>query len=708
MKHNWLILVLFLSIISSPFLFFGADIGSDTAVTRFDATQLIADGDRIAGFAWLTAGFLVEGALAEWTFDSVFPIAGALNFNFSTVNLNQDLILTNVSEISRWGNINGDSHIFEISQSARCLPTESESAACSITFTFDDIKAASVNAVSFSFDNLYLATGEGNDLSVDQVINENFLQDEATDALGNVVNGVAWHPSNDWIAATRASGSGDEIYTYTFDRSSSTLTLIDSINLGGGGGNGANGVAWNPDGDRLAVATDVNAGEVRVYVINTDGTFGAVVTDNISQDANAVDWDKTGDFIVFGCDGGGGFDELRVYEFTKGAPDTLVLNASSDTAQTLAVTWNKGADSDGELAIGKSSGTDRFQVFRHNSTAGTLTFLDGSSGTQVNAVAWHPDGGCIVAGLQNNSEGTGGELRVFSFVDDEVTLEDDNEVDDDVLSLDWSPDGRLLAVGSSGGGSADPLVSLYRFDADFISTSAVTFDNVHMIFNANATFNAPAIVFTGESSINGREHVISFSPTFSIQIDSNASILIENATLRGLEGRNLAFVDSTSTVSLQNVTIMLDEEYTMDAGHFEIMQDVRFSGEGTFIYQSPETSIITSASPEEPSGQIKCNPGECGHLFFENGATFSYDVTSSSTLINLEGDLARFILNSGNLAVTDSLELTKGHFIVDGRSTISAGTSVTFGDGTLSNNLQINIHPAANLEITGNLIYNNI
>ncbi|EKD48457.1 MAG: hypothetical protein ACD_64C00305G0002, partial [uncultured bacterium] len=34
------------------------DIGSDTAVTRFNAQQLIQDGDRVAGFAWLTGGFL--------------------------------------------------------------------------------------------------------------------------------------------------------------------------------------------------------------------------------------------------------------------------------------------------------------------------------------------------------------------------------------------------------------------------------------------------------------------------------------------------------------------------------------------------------------------------------------------------------------------------------------------------------------------------
>ena len=35
------------------------DIGSDTAVTRFNNQQVLNNGDRIAGFASIAAGFLI-------------------------------------------------------------------------------------------------------------------------------------------------------------------------------------------------------------------------------------------------------------------------------------------------------------------------------------------------------------------------------------------------------------------------------------------------------------------------------------------------------------------------------------------------------------------------------------------------------------------------------------------------------------------------
>ncbi len=65
-------------------LCFAADIGSDTAVTRFNTQQLVADGDRIAGFAALAGGFLMEGITVVATYDSFFPVAGVLDFNFGT------------------------------------------------------------------------------------------------------------------------------------------------------------------------------------------------------------------------------------------------------------------------------------------------------------------------------------------------------------------------------------------------------------------------------------------------------------------------------------------------------------------------------------------------------------------------------------------------------------------------------------------------
>lgn len=692
------------------------DIGSDTAVTRFNAQQLIQDGDRVAGFAWLTGGFLVGGHTVDWTFDSVFPVDGPLAMAFGTMSLNQDLVMTNNGTLQQMGNINGNNHIFELAQSADCIPAESGGAVgCSITFTAQQDYSNTVNSVDFSFDSLYITVGTDagggvNELHVAEIVNEGAITPRASAALGKTIFSVAWHPSKDYIAVGAASGAGDELFTYTFNRSANTLTLIDSISLGGVG-NTVNEVAWNPDGDRLAAATDVNAGELRVYVINANGTFGTSITVDTTPDANAVDWNKTGQYLLVGFDASGTSDELRVYTFTKGSPDTLVLNASFDGGRQInAVSWNKAVDSNGELVIGAQTGTDRARVFRHNPGAGTLTPIDGDGGTAVNAVNWHIDGRCIAAGLQNNSEGSGGELRIYGFVDEILDLEDDNEIGQDVLTVRWSPNGRLLAMGDNNLGGAIPSVQLYHLDSKFIDTSRVTFDNVNILCNGNVTFNAPAIVFTGESSIQGEEHLVSFSPTFSIEIGPNSSLLLRDMQLIGLSGKNLSFADNTSTVIFQDMEIVLHEDYIMDTGHFEVVSNVHLSGGGSFIYQSSEVSTIKSQIPQEPvpiNGLQECRPGSTGRFFIENETTFSYDVALSSTLLQLEGNFAYLVLDNGYLAITESLELTKGNFIAQGRSGITAGNSLSFGNGNAENNLHIEMK-ATQLEVTGNLINNNV
>ncbi len=683
----------------SGFLCFAADIGSDTAVTRFNTQQLVENGDRIAGFAALAGGFLVAGANVLATFDSFFPLSGNIDLNFGTISLNQDLVLDNVLAWDHLGNINGNNHALHFPASLKCLPGASSLDLCSVTFTFAEVEGASINSVDFSFDNLWLAEGEGTDLDVDAVINENFLSGPASVDLGRTVNTVNWHPSKDFIAAGIEAGVGDELFTYTFDRVGETLTLLDSVDLGGVG-NSVNEVSWHPDGGYLAVASDANANELIVYVVDSAGNFGASTFVSFSPDATTVDWDSSGNFLAVGTKLGGGFDELRVYTFTP-SPLGLALDASFDTSAAISeLRWNKAALANGEIGVGSQGRSKRLRVFRHEGVGGLVELTTGLSvGTQVNTVDWHPDGGCIVAGLQNNAEGTGGELRIYSFNDDDtLTQEDDHEFSDDVLTVDWSSNGRLLAVGDDGIGGSDPTVSLWRFDGAFIASNLVIFDSIQLYLNSNMTFDFTSIKFTGESSIYGQGHIMSFSPTFTLFVDSNASVHFQDVILAGMNGNKLQLTDTTSTVSFQRVRMALDEDYIFDIGKFEVLDEFIISGDHKFIYQSPCTSTILSRLPSaETIGN--CQAGYTGSLIMDTNTTFSYDTTLSSTLIHLEDEYAKFIFNSATLAVTSSMQLTKGRMFFDGKCRIVGGDGLIFGDGTQAGNLYVEVLPAARLDI---------
>lgn len=111
---------LLLVFISTPL--FGIDIGSDSAVTRFNTQQTLNNNDRIAGSAQLMAGFVLANSSVTATFDSFFPVTGSISLAHGTLLLNRDLVLRDISTILELGNIVGNSYGIEFSSSVTCIP----------------------------------------------------------------------------------------------------------------------------------------------------------------------------------------------------------------------------------------------------------------------------------------------------------------------------------------------------------------------------------------------------------------------------------------------------------------------------------------------------------------------------------------------------------------------------------------------------------
>ncbi len=145
----------------------GADIGSDTSVTRFNTQQIIQNGDRVASFAALEGGFMFVDETVTATWDCFFPVSGDLDFNGGTLYLNRDLVIKNVSNIVSFGNIIGNNHQLMLEASNSVIPTDLSQTVTINTFDLsnldiyllDDLLIQNIN-INFIGDCLFNGQGQ--------------------------------------------------------------------------------------------------------------------------------------------------------------------------------------------------------------------------------------------------------------------------------------------------------------------------------------------------------------------------------------------------------------------------------------------------------------------------------------------------------------------------------------------------------------------
>jgi hypothetical protein len=175
--------------------------------------------------------------------------------------------------------------------------------------------------------------------------------------------------------------------------------------------------------------------------------------------------------------------------------------------------------------------------------------------------------------------------------------------------------------------------------------------------------------------------------------------LFTNITINSVNNSKIRCLDSTGTISFENVAWIQDSDATFSQGRFDVLAGgLHMYGNGfKFSYKSSQTSTIRSN----------------GTLILDQGLTLSYDSpTTSQTLLTFADSTGLLQLAGGTLrSTTTGLQLTKGNFQAVANSTIASegSASITLGTGVAANDCVTTINPGVTLSLSGGILaYRNV
>jgi Tol biopolymer transport system component len=268
-------------------------------------------------------------------------------------------------------------------------------------------------------------------------------------------DGVAWSPDGQYIAVFGFDLIGNDLQIFKFNPASETLTAITGILSTADVGWR---IDWSPDGLYLAVGgVDLVGDDFQIFKFDR---FSETLTNldigtGITGQTLAVDWSPDGLYLAVGGDlSGGTGDGFQIFKFDSASEAITSITGALGTAGRLdSAKWSP----DGQyLAVGGSGLTggsgDELQIFKFDRAAGILTSITGALGTAgaVYDINWSPDGQYITVGGAGLTGGSGDEFQIFQFDRAAGTVTNIAGALSSagiVQSVPWSPDGKYVAVG---------------------------------------------------------------------------------------------------------------------------------------------------------------------------------------------------------------------------------------------------------------------
>lgn len=225
---------------------------------------------------------------------------------------------------------------------------------------------------------------------------------------------------------------------------------------------------FSPDGRYIAAGYDYSTSGYDIYIY--DLSLNTVTSANYGAELTSIDWSPDGRYLAVGGFPTSGY-ELKIFSFNGSSLTPIISQdfGSDVNVRLRSVNWNP----DGKyLSVGgvyMNSGKE-LEIYSFNGSSLTLiASQDSQMGTNtVFSTSWSPDGRYLATGEYWYAGGT--KLRIYSFNGSSLSLTAETGNFYNIKSLDWSHDGRYLAIVSSE--SNGDFLKIYHFNGSSLSLIA--------------------------------------------------------------------------------------------------------------------------------------------------------------------------------------------------------------------------------------------